>query len=368
MHTNILGYLSNHSMPAIGVTYPYNEIDGLVFAVFSFAPIGPDIRRRSGGLTLDPIGKTMGSLSEALIDRENNDLLNERFGFSINGSYGRHLLFFSHIAENNRYKDIKITDFSYNNDGPCQFSAFTFEIGKGEYLIAYRGTDDSLEGWYESIKLFEENPPSRQLAVDYLRSEMKKNKGSYRLVGHSKGGHLALGAAIMSDLEQKINIRSVINFDGPGFTKKFIEKQYKNILLVQHKMYRFSPADALVSSILFGQDIMYYEKNIRYVKPYGYKTPPGQHLYFNWAIYETNKFKPAPRSKLSILFQETAVKYHDLYSPGELVRILDQLYAQSGELYKGADNRLNRFDILSIFLGMAIKLLPLRKEYNGPVC
>jgi len=357
MRGNINGYLSDYNLPLIGERLRYNEIDGLVLAIFSFAPIGPDIRRRGRGFSLEPIGKTMGELSCELIDTENNDLLNTRFGFSLRGDFGKHLEFFTNISRNNRYNNIKIVGFLYNNDELSQFSAFTFEILPGEYVIAFRGTDDSLEGWYESIKLFRENLPARQLALNYLRSEMKKLKGSFRLVGHSKGGHLAVAAAIMSDIKQKTNIRSVINYDGPGFTKEFIKKHYKSILLLQHKVYRFSPTDALVSSVLFGQEIIYYEKNMRYVKPYGPKVPHDQHLYFNWAINMKNRFELKKRSKLSVAFQKAADKVHNLYSLRDMDYILDQLYEQTRELYKDSENMMNRFDVLTIFLGATIKIL-----------
>ncbi|MCL2565265.1 MAG: DUF2974 domain-containing protein [Defluviitaleaceae bacterium] len=360
MNKNILGYLSNYNMPQISESHRYNEIDGLVFAIFSFAPQGPDVRRFRGSFSIDPIGKTMGEISKMLIDVDNNDLLNIRFGFSKNGDYGRHLRFFSHIAKNNRYKDIKVVNFIYNNNEFCQFSAFTFKIGRGEYLIAYRGTDDSLEGWYESIKIFQQDLPSRQLALNYLQEEMDKHKGIFRLVGHSKGGHLALSAAIMSDIEHKLNIRSIINFDGPGFSKEFIAKYYKSILLIQHKTYRFSPTDALVSSVLFGQNILYYKKNMRYIRPYGLQTPPNGHLYFNWTIDDMGKFKLKARSNLSVLFQNTAARIHHLYSPKDLDYIFDQLYTQAADIYKDSDNMVNRFDILTFFLGAAIKFLTIR--------
>jgi len=357
---NIIGYLSNYKLPKISESHRYNEIDGLVFAIFSFAPLGADVRRFRGGFFINPIGKTMGELSEILIDIDNNSLLSTRFGFSMSGDYGKHLRFFNHIARNSRYKDIKITGFTYNNNELCQFGAFTFEIGSGEYLIAYRGTDDSLEGWYESIKLFGESVPSRLLALDYLQREMEKNKGIFRLVGHSKGGHLALSAAIMSDIECKLNIRSIINFDGPGFTKDFIEKYYKNILLIQHKTYRFAPTDALVSSILFGQNILYYQKNMRYVKPHGLQIPPNAHLYFNWTVSEAGKFELKSRSNLSVLFQKTAASLHHLCSPKELDYIFDQLYTQAADIYKDSDNIVNRFDVLTFFLGAAVKLLAVK--------
>ena len=361
MNKNILGYLSDHNLPPIGNDHRYNEIDGLVFAIFSSAPAGPDVRRLREAFDARPVGKTMGELSELLIDTDNNELLSSRFGSDTRKEYGRHMQFFTHIAMNKRYRDIKITGFTYNNDGFCQFSAFTFEISPGEYVIAYRGTDNSLEGWYESIKLFHENVPSRQLALDYLQSEMEKCNGIFRLVGHSKGGHLALCAAVMSDLKCKIRIRSIINYDGPGFTTEFISKYYDNILLLQHKTYRFSPADALVSSLLFGEEIMYYEKNMRYVKPYGMKIAHNQHNYFNWSINEDN-FTPAPRSNLSILFQSMYAKLHELYSPEELEQIFDQLYEQAADIYKDDDNMLSQLDVLTLLLNAAIKLISASRE------
>jgi len=361
MNKNILGYLANYNMPRIGENRRYNEIDGLVFAIFSSAPIGPDVRWLKDFFPIDPIGKTMGELSEILIDIDNNDLLSCRFGFSISGDYGNHLEFFTHIAMNNRYKGIKITGFDYSNDGFCQFSAFTFKICAEEYVIAYRGTDNSLEGWYESIRLFHDNVASRQLALNYLQSEIEKNKGVFRLVGYSKGGHLALCAAIMSDTRLKTNIRSIINYDGPGLSTEFIEKYHKSILLLQHKVYRFSPANALISSMLFGHDIMCYEKNKRYIKPYGLKMPPTQHNYFNWLVVE-GKFKQAPRSSLSISFQNVSERVHHLYSLKELERISEQIYAQASGIYKDEDNVLSQFDVLTFFFTIALKLMAASRE------
>jgi len=365
MNKNILGHLSNYNLPPIGEEHPYTETDGLVFAIFSFAPAGPDVRRFKGAFSIEPVGKTMGEVAGLLVDTDNNELMSSRFKSGALGDYKKHSSFFNYILKNRRYKDIKITGFTYNNDGFSQFAAFTFELCQGEYVVGYRGTDDSLEGWYESVKLSLNDIPSRQLAFKYLQSEMDKNEGIFRIVGHSKGGHLALCAAILIDVEYKTKIRSIINFDGPGFTMEFIAAHKESILLLQHKVFCFSPAAAIVSSMLFGQDILYYEKNMRYIKPYRLKMPPNQHNYFNWAITPDGKFKLAPRSALSISFQNVYEKLYNMYDPKELDQIFDGLYEQASTIHKDSDNVVSRFDIWTFVLGAAIKLLAVPKGHRG---
>ena len=101
---------------------------------------------------------------------------------------------------------------------------------------------------------------------------------------------------------------------------------------------------------------------MRYIKPCGLQIPPNQHFYFNWAVNEINKFELVPRSNLSILFQKCAVELCHLYSPKQLDNILDQLYSQASDTYKDSDNMMNRFDIMTFFLGAGIKLLSVSKS------
>ena len=365
MSKNILSYLSDYKQKPIGKDSPFNEVDGMIFAIFSYAPSGYEWPIRPHNTNLDPLGKTLGELAGELTNIKANHLLNTRFGNSPIGDFGQHLRFFKHIIKNPRYRGIKITGFEFRNIGYCQFCAFTFEIGIDEYIIAYRGTDGSLEGWYESYKMFNCDIPSQKFAKKYFQDQLAKARGIYRLVGHSKGGNLALSAAILCSTRQKLAILSIINFDGPGFTSGFIARHYKSILLIQHKTYRFSPADALISTLMFGRDILYYPANIKYVKPYGLQIPPSQHLYFNWSLNELNKFDLSSQSKLSMSFQEHMQALLFSHSPEEIDEVFEAVFAQSFNLYAQSGYILTPIEIIGLFINIRIRLAAAKEKSNA---
>jgi len=365
MNKNILRFLSDYSLKPIGKDSPFNEIDGMVFAIFSYAPTGNEWPEHICNFRAEPLNKTMGGLSEALIDVKSNSLLSTRFGSSITGDFGQHFRFFKHIAKNPRYKDIKITGFRFSNIGYCQFCAFTFEIGNGEYVIAYRGTDGSPESWYESYKMFSSDILSHKLAKKHFQEQLAKSGGTYRLVGHSKGGNLAISAAVLSGTRQKLSIRSIINYDGPGFTMDFLYKHYKSILLIQHKTYRFSPEDALVSTLFFGDKVLYYRQNIKYIKSYGLQIPPSQHLYFNWSLNEFNKFDFAPQSKFSKYFQKYMRTLLLSHSCEEISNAFESAFALSFEMYAQTGYILTYLEIASIFVDIGIKLESAKRQSNS---
>jgi len=328
----------------------------MVFAVFSYAPTGADLRHMDDGFRINPVGKTMGEVGEILADVDNNRILANRFGKNSMGELGQHLRFFYHISQNRRYRDIEITGFSYNNDGYCQFCAYTLCLGSGEYVIAYRGTDGSLEGWYESYRMFHYDIPSQNLAVAYFQQELKKSGGKYRLVGHSKGGNLALSAATLCETVEKTHIRSIINFDGPGFSLEFVNKHYKSMLLIQHKTYCFCPEDAMISALLYGQDILYYDKNIRFVKPYGLQIPPSQHLYFSWAINKNNRFELSRQSKLSVKFKESMRELFFIHAPDEIDGIFEEIFAGVMASAEESGKTLGVLEIMTICINARLKL------------
>jgi len=356
MNKNLLGYLSDYKLKPIGKGALFNEIDGIVFAVFSYAPTGHEWHRNINDITIEPSGKTMGQLARMLVSNRHNHIFSTRFGKSNIGDYGQHFRFFKHISQNPRYKNIKITGFQFRNIGYCQFCAFTFEINSGNYIIAYRGTDGSLESWYESYKMFNCDIPSQKFALKYFQEQLTKTGGFYRLVGHSKGGSLAVSTAALCDTRQKLSIRGVINYDGPGFTADFIRRYHKSILLIQHKTCRLSPADALVSTLLFGKNILYYPQNIKFVKPYGFQIPPSQHLYFNWSINGENKFDLSRQSKLSWNFQRHMAAIFFSHSAKEIDKVFEYAFARSFEMYAQTGYILKPVEIFSLFINIRIRL------------
>lgn len=107
-----------------------------------------------------------------------------------------------------------------------QFSAFHVRIDKNLTYVAFRGTDDTLIGWKEDFNLGFIMPiPSQVDALRYVNSTVKKGSGKLILGGHSKGGNLAIYAAVLAKASVKKKIITVYNNDGPGFDEKFIKSE-----------------------------------------------------------------------------------------------------------------------------------------------
>lgn len=99
-----------------------------------------------------------------------------------------------------------------------QYAAGTFLLPDGTAVILYRGTDDTIIGWKEDMDIFINGRiPSYDLALDYLEAVAAHTDGKIILCGHSKGGHLALYAALKTSDAVRDRIACIYNNDGPGY-------------------------------------------------------------------------------------------------------------------------------------------------------
>ncbi len=105
-----------------------------------------------------------------------------------------------------------------------QFAAITFLLDNNSAFIAFRGTDYSLTGWKEDFNMtFRESIPAQLLAAQYTKEISERYPMPLSLGGHSKGGNLAVYAAVKSDQIIRDRIQAVYNHDGPGFTDFVME-------------------------------------------------------------------------------------------------------------------------------------------------
>ena len=134
-----------------------------------------------------------------------------------------------------RFAEMKIVGVKelLSAEPAVQFGAGTFLLPDGTMVIVYRGTDDTILGWKEDLDIFARKEiPSYKLAVDYLEKAAAAFDRPIILCGHSKGGHLALYAALKTSDEIRARIRTVYNNDGPGYYdyRLFHTKEYDEIL------------------------------------------------------------------------------------------------------------------------------------------
>jgi hypothetical protein len=177
-----------------------------------------------------------------------------------------------------RFNQLLVKDFVniIDESHEVQFSAVTFEINKREAYVAFRGTDDSIVGWKEDFNMtFMDVVPAQQKALEYLQEVMKKNR--YKKVyvgGHSKGGNLAVYAAINLDKKLKKRIETVYNNDGPGFKKSIIGRQ--EYIEIQDRIITLVPQSSIVGLLLE------HEEDLKIIE--SSKKGIMQHDGFSWEV------------------------------------------------------------------------------------
>ena len=204
---NINDYLLWRGDIPISKYFPINEIDDMILARFSYLLFNKiDLKEEE---TIENISKKMKKFK------------NEEFNY--NGD--KELI--ENLGKSQRYKNLIVTDYIINNDleAERQFSAITIHISEEEMYISFEGTDGSILGWKEDFNMsFMENIASQIAGKEYTEKVTKKypNK-KIRIGGHSKGGNVAVYSAVSVSKDIQDKIIKVVNYDGPGFNKKFID-------------------------------------------------------------------------------------------------------------------------------------------------
>lgn len=219
---------------------PLNEIDSLILANLSYVPLD--------GIVPSPWEPESISLKEASDafwqEREEMDLLKE-FSLIKMAPFAMR-----RMAATRRFGNLQLMYYqnSVNIKEESQFSALCIQIGEGKIFTAFRGTDDTIIGWKENFRMCFETVPAQKKAVDYLNYVGHTCKGELWLGGHSKGGNLAVYAAVKARPNIQDRIQRIYNFDGPGFSKSMLaSSSYQNL---QHRIRKYVPASSVVGMLL----------------------------------------------------------------------------------------------------------------------
>lgn len=196
------------------------------------------------------------------------------------------------LGESERYSDVTITDYIKHNveEEQKQFSAITLHVGNSLHYVSYCGTDYSLYAWKENFNLsFMDKIPAQIEAKKYFDEIAKQYKGKFILGGHSKGGNLAIYAAVKASAKNRSRIIKALNYDGPGFRSDFLKsKEYKEML---PKLHEYIPQDSVVGMLLTQDEaftvVLSTEKAIL------------QHDIFSWVVNKDKLLKVPNTTKAS---------------------------------------------------------------------
>ncbi len=210
---------------------PFSEIDGLTLTRFAYMPL------ESIGLDKE---ETIGSLCKKL-----KTLPEEHFRLEGDSKFVRLL------EDADRFNGLPVTDFVKENDEKkvIQFAAVTIHLPENIAYIAYCGTDSTLLGWKEDFYMsFMEDVPAQCAALEYaVRIAEQYPDKQLMIGGHSKGGNLAIYAAVNLPDEYKSRILHVSDYDGPGFPKDYIRSH--DFASVLDRIHSFLPQESMVGRI-----------------------------------------------------------------------------------------------------------------------
>lgn len=157
---------------------------------------------------------------------------------------------FEAMIHSRRFKTLKMNCYIniVETEWETQFSAITFFLEDGTMYIAYRGTDETIVGWKEDFNMAFQSPvPGQAYAVKYLNMVTGKLHNRFYLGGHSKGGNLAVYAALNCSEQVRERIVKIYSMDGPGFRREVMEGcQYEQIA---DKIVKILPHSSLIGML-----------------------------------------------------------------------------------------------------------------------
>lgn len=205
---------------------PFNEVDNLVLSQLAYVDfagvVGNDQEESDETITIREASKRFFKL------HTEEELLKNKAMTRLAPFLMRKM------AEGERFGKMKLSRYIniIDNQEEKQFSAIHIALGDGNVYVAYRGTDNTIVGWKEDFNMTYIMPvPSQVEAVKYLNRTMKYRHCKIYLGGHSKGGNLAVYAAMNCEDGIRSRILQIYNNDGPGFIQEIVEsKKYQAIV------------------------------------------------------------------------------------------------------------------------------------------
>lgn len=202
---NIVSYVWEHGEPF--AERPLCRVDSLVFSQLSYVQL-PSAAVEAWGWT----GLRLHELWRS-------DWLEEMTGHMYDPAGAKRLL--AAVAASPRFRNVRICGYVSQVDqvSEMQFSGMSFQISPQETYVAYRGTDNTVLGWKENFNMaFQVQMPSQVQALRYLERTASRTQGKLWVGGHSKGGTLAIYAAMSCAKEVRERLACCFSHDGPGIT------------------------------------------------------------------------------------------------------------------------------------------------------
>ena len=265
MKGTIIDYLKEYADVSLK-DEPMNDVDSLVLCQFSylkFDGLVPLVTENGRSVSLQQL-------------YEHSDY-EKRYGDERYEKENRAL--FEAMRKCVRFRNMKLNCYiniiEAQADFETQFSAVTFLLEDGTMYVAFRGTDETMVGWKEDFNMAFLSPvPGQEFAVKYLNMVTARLPRDFYVGGHSKGGNLAVYAAMNCYPQARDRIRKIYSMDGPGFRPEVLEKC--DFGQIEERTCKILPHSSLVG--------MLFEKDIRYQVVESRTFGLAQHNPFTWLV------------------------------------------------------------------------------------
>ncbi len=219
--SNVLDYIKWRGDLSFSVS-PFNETDSLIFTQLVYLDFREVFKKNRKKLRLEDMGRRYFQLhskkkllSYPLVVQDSAEILRM-------------------VMKSPRYQNSMVSDYIRvsSRKEEYQFAAMKITPLKERAYIVFSGTDSSLNGWKENFNMsYLQATPSQIMAMKYLKKMVQQEQDIVRVGGHSKGGNLAIYAAVKAGVHVQKNILEVYNFDGPGFNESmFAEGEYEQVV------------------------------------------------------------------------------------------------------------------------------------------
>ncbi len=236
MTNTILSYLKTYG----DLTFkerPFCEVDSLIlcqFAYLKFDGMVPGVQENKPSVTMEDLAFHAdydNLFKNVWFEKKNREL-------------------FERMYSGKRFHNLKLNCYIniIEKEWETQFSAVTFLLEDGPIFVAYRGTDENIVGWKEDFNMSFQSPvPGQSYSLKYLNMVAGKLHQPFFIGGHSKGGNLAVYAAMNCSEELQKKIIKVYNMDGPGFRPEVLEEC--NYPAIADRVVKIMPHSSVVGLI-----------------------------------------------------------------------------------------------------------------------
>ena len=263
---------------------PFNEVDGLVLSELIYADL-------NGCVPPDGERVSLSQVRGAFWQRHTREEILAQQSYTMMAPF-----LLDDMADSARFGDTRAAWFYDVTDAASnvQLAAATFFLPDGTAFVAFRGTDGTIVGWKEDFFLsFLPETEGQRRAAAYVNGHFAGLDVPLRLGGHSKGGNMAVYAAVSARPEVRDRIVAVYNNDGPGFLEPFTQTEAYRDMLPRVKS--TVPQDSVIGALLFSG------AEQRVVK----STASGivQHDGFSWQVLGPRFVEAEGRSEISLLIE-----------------------------------------------------------------